>query len=213
MRAQFLSMSLLALALFVPATTALEPRVAPERLKPATAPLATGPAATSSTDSAPSNHAVYREDRVMVRAADVARLDAIASRHGASVARPAGQAGVAALSVPAGISADAFVAALDRDPEVLTAAREGRFYGASTPPASASWHMTSISRPAQDNTLSSHIVAVLDTGVAYENYTANGKTYVRASGMNNVTIVAPLDPSRTTATRTTTTSTARTSRR
>jgi len=137
---------------------------------------------------------LYRSDRVMVRPQPGTTIDQLASVLGTAVARDLGPAGVGALAVPHGIDALAFADTVAATRGVATASREARFYGASGPPASASWHMDSIQRPAQDNTLSSWVVAVLDTGVAYEEYTSPGGTYhKRASGFTNVNVVSPAD--------------------
>jgi hypothetical protein len=154
-------------------------------------PETTAVAASPTADVTP--RLTYATDRVMVRPRDGMSLERLARRYGVTVARAVGSAGVGALTVPAGADHQDFVAELAADVDVLTAAPEGRMYGASNPPATASWHMDQINRPAQDNTLSSIVVAVVDTGVAYENYTGGGATFVRASGFTGVTIVAPLD--------------------
>jgi len=158
----------------------------------AATPSAVAPpvAVASAPADAAAQRPLLRADRVMVRAAD---LDAVAAAHGTSVVRAPGGAGVGALAVPDGVDPDALVAQLSTDPRVATAAREARFYGASGPPASMHWHMDAVDAPAPDTGLSSWVVAVLDTGVAYENYNDGTTQYAQASGMASVTVVDPLD--------------------
>jgi len=136
---------------------------------------------------------IYRTDRVMVRPGRGVELEDLAAASGTGVARAVGPAGVGALAVPAHLDASAFADHLSSLPGVASASREARFYGASGPPASTEWHMDAIQRPTPDAGLSSWVVAVLDTGVAYEQYSSGGTNYKQASGFSNVNIVAPAD--------------------
>ncbi len=167
-------------------TAGIEPTALPP--SPLLPPLLAAPPAASPEHDPDT----YRADRVMVRPTTGVLLDDLARALGTTVAREVGPAGVGALATPEGMDALVFADLLAATPGVASAAREARFYGASIP-AGASWHMDVIDRPAPGTALSDWVVAVLDTGVAYEAYTSGGTFYKQASGFADVTVVSPAD--------------------
>jgi subtilisin family serine protease len=119
---------------------------------------------------------VYVDGQVMVRV-DAPLLDALARRHGTSVARDIGISGYGALAVPADLDADAFARVLMDDPWVTDAAAIGIIRGAAqdepTTVEDYQWHLEGAAQPTDPGAygLSNVKVAVLDTGVAYEDHT------------------------------------------
>jgi len=140
----------------------------------------------------------YVEGEVLVRPAAGQTLEGLAAAWGASVLQAAGPSGYGALAVPEGYSADAFLRELRRDNAVEQAAPNARIKGASDAPASAvnlQWHLDTVGAPWPGMFPVDHIVvAVLDTGVAYEDYTdIDGTVYVQAPSLTRSPIVAPWD--------------------
>lgn len=168
-----------------PSPTAPSP-TSPSPTSPEGAPWAAGPAV---------DDAAYVPGEVMVAGIDGTWLDHIARRHGTRVIREAGPSGYGSLAVPDGIGRAAFLDALLSDAGVLDAAANARIRGASTTarPARANayqWHLGSINAPAVGALrCDGVVVAVIDSGVAYENY--NGA--VRAPSLATATFVAPWD--------------------
>ena len=128
---------------------------------------------------------VYVEDRIMVRASTRAKLQGLAHQYGAKIIRPAGPSGYATLAVPDGVGRDEFVGWLLEDPDADDADRIGRIYGADAIAGSGAlsssndildyqWHIDASARPestaVDDGSLAAVKVAVLDTGMAYEDH-------------------------------------------
>lgn len=151
----------------------------------------------------------YLDDLVMVQPAEGADLVGLADRHGSVVLRPPGPAGWAGLAVPSGLDAPAFVASLVEDPEVDRAARVGRTFGASRAgasqllgaadaaaydPGAHQWHLDAAgARSLPQVDLNAVVVAILDTGVAFEDRVQGRVRYVAAPSLRDVRIVAPWD--------------------
>jgi hypothetical protein len=135
----------------------------------------------------------YLSDRVMLRVEDAASLLAVARDHGTQVQSLPGPSGYAALWIPPDTSLAAMRADLLADERVLDASPVGVMRGASTG-LPAQWQDGATSAYDVDPTDTSGIVvAVLDSGVAYESYSDAGVTYVQAVGLAGVDIVAPWD--------------------
>lgn len=162
----------------------------PERAEPP-APEAPDPPPTGAYDDRVVMVAPYAPDL----------LTAIAERQGTLVAREVGPSGYGALRVPEDLHA--LIAALRADPGVRGVARMGRTHGAKGGPgvsaratqiSPAQWHL-SASNASRIPTpgLDAVVVAVLDTGVAYENRSEGGVQYVQAPSLRDVRFVAPRD--------------------
>ena len=144
-----------------------------------------------------STRRVWVDDHVLVAVADAAALYDLAREHGARVVRPPGPAGYAALSVPSGTDARGFARALRADARVLDAARNAFTYGAgagrpAAKPGRARWHMVA-SNPPVDGDARGVTIALLDTGVAYENRSEGTSTWRLAPSLAGVRFVAPWD--------------------
>ena len=126
---------------------------------------------------------VYASDRIMVRAHTPARAERLAHRYHSKIIRPAGPSGYATLAVPEGVSRDQFVGWLLEDPDADDADRIGRIYGADALAGSGAlstsnsildyqWHIDASDRPetVDESALGAIKVAVLDTGLAYEDH-------------------------------------------
>ncbi len=159
----------------------------------------------------------WSPDTVLVAVHAGASLDALAARHALRVTRRPGPAGWAALQVvatPDGSrrpSREAVLAHLLRDSVVRAASLEGRTKGASgaalpladTPAAMASvpearlralqWHLVAARVPASSPSLGNVTIAVLDTGVAYEDRTEGARTWRRARTLGCTRFVHPAD--------------------
>jgi len=153
-------------------------------------------------------------DQVMVSLRHDAELEALARDHGAAVVRERGRSGYGVLAALPG-GAENLAEALRSDERVLTTAPHARIYGAgkgggkgggkgdggsdgtAQPPASLvelQWHLGIIGTPSSVvGDLSSVVVAVLDTGVAYEARSDATGTYAAAASLSGSAIVAPWD--------------------
>lgn len=141
----------------------------------------------------------YLSGQVMVSVND-GTLEELAQRHHSMVLKASGPSGFGALAVPTGLSTPAFEAALRQDPMVRAVAPNAYIYGASmpwissTPRANAhQWHLNMVQAPAAGPDLSDVVVAILDSGVAYENYSDTLGNYVQAPSLTQSLIVAPFD--------------------
>lgn len=162
----------------------------------------------------------YLRGQVMVRTAAGGDL---AASFGTALLRPAGPAGLAVLQTPADMSDGAFLEALRAQgvqaapvgrvvgakkakkgsSEASTAASGTSTHvalsaceRADTPARAqaAQWHLDAISAPgAGVYDFSQVVVAVLDSGVAYEDYSEGGDSYVQASSLSSVGFVSPYD--------------------
>ncbi len=142
----------------------------------------------------------YAADRIMVRAHEGARMERVAQRHGSRLIRAAGPSGYATLAVPEGTNRDEFVGWLLGDDDILDVDRIGRIYGADALVGSGAlstsndildyqWHLDASVRPGSvdESALAGIKVAVLDTGMAYEDH-ADGV------GLPSFELVGVIDP-------------------
>jgi hypothetical protein len=140
----------------------------------------------------------YSAERVMAQPVDGADLDSIAAAHG-TTARPVGPSGWGAIDVPAQTSVDELLEALRADPDVASAAAiaiaEGASHGGEPARANAlQWHLDAIDAPqAGTFDVSDLTVAVLSSGVAYENYSDASGDYIQAPSLAGVPIRSPWD--------------------
>jgi len=155
------------------------------------------PAASAAARTQPA----WFTDRVRVTPVNADTLAEIATDHGASVLRGVRASGIASVSVPAGIDALTFIDELREDPRVARAGTMGMIRGAgnyddqSMRASAHQWHLVASRAPLPgEYDLSGLVVAVLDTGVAYEDGTAaDGTQHVVASSLSGVTVTAAHD--------------------
>jgi serine protease len=140
----------------------------------------------------PERRAAYVERQVMVRAGPGESLESVAESHGAQLVREPRHSSLGVLSVPSYLGREDFLNVLHADPRVSYAGSMGLIYGASEPETSYTvyqWHLESV-QPLEVPPVTDHlVVAVLDTGVAYENY----GEYVQAPSLASTLFVAPWD--------------------
>ncbi len=152
-------------------------------------------------DTAPRRD-TWVNDHILVAPRHGHALEAIAAAHGLRVKRAVGPSGYGSFTLPSGLDRDTFLARLRRDPRVSDAARDAWVYGTGGEPARlargplrtgrARWHLDA-SNPPPASDLRAVTVAVLDTGVAYEDRVALGVTHRRAPSLAGVTFAAPWD--------------------
>jgi hypothetical protein len=124
-----------------------------------------------SVTPAPASAENWRSGQVMVRLFDSADLDQLSRAYDAPVLSTAGPAGFALLQTPDGLSDRDFVASLQGEPAVQSAARNAVLHGASydtsTRAHSAQWHLDMVGAPSDGQAdLSGVTVAILDSGVS-----------------------------------------------
>ncbi|MEO0601530.1 MAG: S8 family serine peptidase, partial [Myxococcota bacterium] len=144
---------------------------------------------------------VWDGSTVLVAPVEGVTVEELAATLGVTVVEPSGAGGFASLSVPPGVTAGAFTLQLVRHPQVASASRMSTVAGTFDWATSmalrdhvSQWHLESAKVPWLPNfALSNYVVAVLDTGVAYENYADGEHTYTRASTLSGVEFVAPAD--------------------
>ena len=135
---------------------------------------------------------VYSSRELLVVLQDPTLAAAVAADHNTSLRRRVGPSGVAPVVVPQGVDPEALRAALAADPRVRSVSRSGLMRGAGgggthhTATASSSavayqWHLDATERPSSSGALSGAVVAVIDSGVAYEDYSDASGTYTQAS--------------------------------
>lgn len=146
----------------------------------------------------------WLDEELMVRARSGVDLAQLAQDYGTRLRRAPGHGGYAAMLVPPGQTRDGLMQALEEDARVADVARMGRVVGAgsskgdcsktsSSPRASDyQWHLNSADVDTSGD-YSGILVAVLDTGVAYENYSDSSGTYVQAQSLSGTSFVAPYD--------------------
>jgi len=139
-------------------------------------------------------------DRVMVTPLSADELGWLADAHDSTVLSAPRGSGAAALSVPVGMKAMDFVAALRADDRVARAGAMGMIRGAGNYDSQSmraspnQWHLLAGRAPLPgDLEFDDFTVAVLDTGVAYAAGSASNPTYVQAPSLAGVAIVAPYD--------------------
>jgi hypothetical protein len=145
----------------------------------------------------------YVADEVMVAPRAGAALEAVAARHGLGVARDVGPSGYGALRVSPRMR-ERLLSELHADPDVASALPMGRTFGtgrtdpdhvaAAPPGVPGQWHLeaadaSSLTVPPTDRV----VVALLDTGVAYEDRVEGTVHYVQAPSLRDVRFVAPWD--------------------
>ncbi len=134
--------------------------------------------------------AVLRSDRVMVRS--WGPLEDIAEALGTSVVRARGPSGYGAVAVPEGEDPRRFAGRVARLEGVDAASVEHRIVGAARgaggqPGQDGAWHLDVIAAPTDSADLAGWVVAVIDSGVAYD---LEG---VHAEGLEGLEIVSPWD--------------------
>ncbi len=146
----------------------------------------------------------YRADQVMVRLVEGASITSVAQSFGSAVVERGSRSGYATLTVPAGMTPQSFLSELGRDPMVGAAIPNGiirgaggcgDFKGKSRDRASEyQWHLDAMGAPnAGKIDVSDIIVAVIDTGVAYESHSDASGTYTQAITLAGSEFVAPYD--------------------
>lgn len=171
------------------------PPPAPERAADAGAQ-----AGQATATVAPAQHRPgLRTDRVMVRPAPGAALDAVAADHGSRVVQPPENSPYAALAVPAGTLPEDFLVALVADPRIAGGQRESRFTGAGWDPGQAAdplrLHRTlsGAEHPAPAG-IETIVVAVIDSGIALPDPgDAAGAPVSSARSLGTSALVAPWD--------------------
>ncbi len=163
--------------------------------------LRTSPAAAEPLDEACDEAAPWAEDRVMV-AGYPDELQAVAAALGTTLLREPGRSGYGVMATPDGMSVAALIERLKAEPGVLDVSHQGRMQAAATAAlpedlSSLQWHLGAVKAPTSPSSeLATVVVAVLDSGVAYEAYTEptrGGKTYAPAPSLAASTFVAPYD--------------------
>ncbi|MEL6350072.1 MAG: S8 family serine peptidase, partial [Myxococcota bacterium] len=146
-------------------------------------------------DAAPP--AVYLPDQVMIAPADGLSLSDVADRFGVDVVTAIGPAGYGAIGVPDGQDPMAFSGLLRDSGLAADVAPNAMIIGAGGARAHAGqWHLDAVRAPHADavaNGLSDFVVAVLDTGVAYETRVEKDRLHVQAQSLQGSRIVAPYD--------------------
>ena len=147
---------------------------------------------------------VYSARELVVVLHDPSLAAAVAADHNTTLRRRVGPSGVAPVVVPEGVDPEALRAELAADPRVRSVSRSGLMRGAGgggsshTATATSSavayqWHLDATERPSSSGALSGAVVAVIDSGVAYEDYSDASGTYSQASSLASTTIVSPYD--------------------
>ena len=169
--------------------------VATHRVLGPAAPVAPPP--VRSVDRTADN--TWLSDRVMIAADE--DLAIVAADHGLELARDAGPSGYGELFVPEDARGTGVLEALHDDPRVLHAGPVARTFGVGwgswrtwegpygDRANSWQWHLDAAAVPADGSTYERVTVAVLDSGVAYEDH----EGYVAAESLAGVSFVAPWD--------------------
>ena len=136
--------------------------------------------------------------QVMIRPAPGEGLLALAERYQIDIIRPLRESGLAVVSTPPGWSEDAFLAHLRQRDEIVSGSRHARIVGAGRGSgqriSDLQWHLEDISSPRRSTPhLADVVVAVLDTGVAYQSGEFDGQTHVAIDSLSRSEIVAPWD--------------------
>ena len=138
----------------------------------------------------------YVERQVMVRAAAGTSLAELAESHGAYLVREPRHSGQGILSVPSHFTREDFLSVLHEDARVSYAGSMGLIYGAADPETSYTvyqWHLGTVDAQDVQPTTDHLVVAVLDTGVAYETHSDESGSYVQAPSLASTLFVAPWD--------------------
>jgi hypothetical protein len=131
----------------------------------------------------------------MVTPADGVDASTLAAALGVELLRAPGPGGVAVLGLPEGTTPEAFIGQLRLDTRIASASPLGRTYAAgkdgSEDYTSYQWHLDAIDTSAKSTTsgLSDVVVAVADSGVAYE----TTREFTAATTLSKTTFVSPWD--------------------
>ena len=140
-----------------------------------------------------SDQPAYLRDEVMVRVRRDADLAAVALRHGFTLDRDVGRSGYGALNT-GGLPLAEVRQELAADASVLDVAPVGVIHGAGEDLGeSLLWNQEVVTLPEGSDTFESWVVAVLDSGVAYEEHTDDAHSYVAVGSLEQSAIVAPWD--------------------
>lgn len=150
--------------------------------------------------------------QLIVALHDPNQAEDVASAHGARTVRAPGPSGLVALEIADAALLGELRAALDADARVKRVESMGRIFGAgrgehgssddegeddaesATSARDYQWHLDAVGAPGAGSAdLSGHVVAVLDTGVAFESYEDDLGEYVQIPSLASVEIVAPYD--------------------
>ncbi|MBX2800076.1 MAG: S8 family serine peptidase [Myxococcales bacterium] len=129
---------------------------------------------------------VYLPTQRLVRLTDPSDLLALTADHDVRVLRPVGQSGYALLEGDPTV-----LDALTHDPRVAATHRNATTHGASGASRQMQWHLDAAQVAYWD--ASAYVIAVLDTGVAYETAQRDGVAYVQAPSLSSSAIAAPYD--------------------
>ena len=146
----------------------------------------------------------YSAAQVMVAPAEGRELSDIAREYGATVSQEAGRSGYGTITVPEGSTPREFLAQLGSDGAVASALPDGIMRAASACGAFKAknavranpyqWHLDAIGAPeAGAIDVADIVVAVLDSGVAYEDTTVDGVAHVAAPSLSQSDIVSAYD--------------------
>lgn len=168
---------------------------APEHADPLQAPgggfdVGTGSAVWATVATPPAREG-KRRDRVLVDPVDDDALREICAEHGVMTLQAPGRSGVAAIGVPASLSAAEFTALLSEDDRVDCVFEESWVSGATTGGA-LSWHLDAIGADGETpDGLDDVVVAVIDSGVAWSGEGSVGA--VAAGSLSANPIASPWD--------------------
>ncbi|MEN0068136.1 MAG: S8 family serine peptidase [Myxococcota bacterium] len=183
-----------------PPDTAPDPQDEPAAVTVAS--FALPPVADEATSVAPSVELAsdFVAGQRMLRLSDPDQIDALAETYGLTILRRPGRSGYALLEGPT----DGLVAA-SQDPRVQASLANGVIWGVQDGATSAGqsggasqtydhlqWHHDRMKLPANP-AVGDRVVAVLDTGVAYETAVRDGVAYTQAPSLASSAIVAPYD--------------------
>ena len=147
----------------------------------------------------------YYTDQIIVAPARGQSLAGVARHLGGTIERTPGRSGYGVIRLPEGTSVADALGQVQAAGLIDGAAPNGRMVGAGKPktpplkgPQRFQWHrkaarMRAKQQDAPVADLSEWVVAVLDTGVAYEQYADDDHTYVPAGSLSGSAIVAPYD--------------------
>ncbi len=151
---------------------------------------------TRSWDAFTQHPEAYVSGQVMVKV-EPAMAASVAREHGSILVREPGPAGYAALAVPEGSTPGTFAQELLANAFVFDAAPIGLIYGAAADAVVADyqWHISGVDQPADPESfgLGNVTVAVLDTGLAYEEYEGDGVYGVGLASLVNTSLSDPWD--------------------
>jgi serine protease len=133
---------------------------------------------------------IYVAHEVVVRVHDNQDINELARSVDGIVTKQPGPAGLAVINVASAPDPDASEAALYADPRVQSASPNARLWGACHRTfRSYQWHLAQVwAWDMRWYGIQEVVVAVVDSGVAYDNRTVDGQTYVRAQALDDTTV-------------------------